>query len=417
MKKILALLTAAFLASCGLVIEDHNSHGSSGSSSAETVQVEPSFYSQDYAIQTSTAASLLTDSLSFGPQVMGRRNQMTEEEEAAAVEKVHRYLGVMNQILGENPIQSEITESDRPEYSFKVVVTTTGLDGSVSVFTMYVNYLNLEEEGTSSSEPTSSSEGTTSAEESSAVEGSSSAEGSSSEEPESSSEEPLNARKLSGDDDEDEEDEEIDGGYESEESESEELDEEDKSGYEDHRHKEIGYESDEGEVATLSGIAIVGDVEYQLLGLTKTEGDKIKTRYFLFLDQQNWIRISSKSEGLGSELKYDVVMKADGSVSRVSFKIEVSGDKTEVSIFIKKEAGSPEFYKFKSDLHEETAGQLIRISARVDGRNFRAVVLIYTDSETGELVYNYRFEGSANNYFKDGDRDYHDNDDSEEDED
>jgi hypothetical protein len=449
-KNVLAVLAALTLASCSFTVgESHGSHGTSGTESSIPAQQE-FILEEDYGVKTATAASLLTDSISFQSQgPLARRDQMTAEEELEAIDKVHEYLGLMNQILNENPIQTEIGESDRPEYAFKVVVRTFGIDGSTGVFTMYFN---ANGGGDTSSSEVSSSEEVTSSEElvSSSEEVISSSEEviSSSEEipsseevapsSESSQEQPLNARKPSGDDDQDEEDEEeeddeyvcqaleceedeedreeIDDEYDVEESETEDLDEEDRDEYEDNREVELGEENEDGEVATISGIAIVGEIEYQLLGFSYTEGEEVKTRYFLLLDEQNWVRISSKDEG--GESKYDVLMKANGEVSRISFKVESSEDgETEVSLFIKSEAGAPEMYKFKSEPHEETGGQLVRISARVGGEKFRAVVLIYVDSETGETVYNYRLEGSDNDYFKDGDRDYHDDEHEEEDED
>jgi hypothetical protein len=432
-KNILAGLAILALASCSFNVGDsHGSHGTSGSESS--IQAQPEFIlDEDYGVKTATAASLLTDSISFQSQgPLARRDQMTAEEELEAIDKVHEYLGLMNQILNENPIQTEIGESDRPEYAFKVVVRTFGIDGSTGVFTMYFN---ANGGGDASSSEVSSSEEVTSSEElvSSSEEVISSSEeviASSEEIPsseevsppsESSQEQPQNAALFSDGDDEtdededefeDEEDSEIDGEFESEEDESEEIEEEDRDEYEDNREVELGEENEDGEVATISGIAIVGEIEYQLLGFNYTEGEEVKTRYFLLLDEQNWVRISSKDEG--GESKYDVLMKANGDVSRISFKVESSEDgETEVSLFIKSEAGAPEMYKFKSEPHEETGGQLVRISARVGGEKFRAVVLIYVDSETGETVYNYRLEGSDNDYFKDGDRDYHDDEEDE----
>ena len=53
-----------------------------------------------------------------------------------------------------------------------------------------------------------------------------------------------------------------------------------------------------------------------------------------------------------------------------------------------------------------SCGQLVRIQARVGQEKFKATVLIYTD-ENGDVVYNYRFEGSSRDHDRDGGRDYH----------
>jgi hypothetical protein len=360
---------------------------------------------------------------------------MTEEQEAAAVEKVHQYLGLMNQILADNPIQTEVLESDRPEFAFKVVVTSRGLDGSTSVFMMYVNS-NLIEEENSSSVNSSTSEATTSTvEESSVAEVSSevieesSVEESTSDVTDSTADSQTNRHEDDEDDDYDDEDELDDDDFDSEEAGDDEdfddeyetsdneVEDDDRDEYNEYKDKDLGEENDEGEVTTLSGIALVGEVEYQLLGFSKVEDDEVKTKYFLFLDEDNWVRISSKIEDLGAESKYDIHMKANGEKSRLSFKVEIEDDETEVSLFIKSENGAPEMYRFESEFHEETGGQLVKIKARVGMEKFRAVVLIYVDAITGETVYKYRFEGSAKDYFKDGNRPYHDHDDDEEDED
>lgn len=106
-------------------------------------------------------------------------------------------------------------------------------------------------------------------------------------------------------------------------------------------------------------------------------------------------------------------MRVDGQVSKMAFEIETEADgETEIKLFIKSENTAPEMYKFKSELHEETGGQLVRIQARIGREKFKATVLIYTD-ENGDVVYNYRFEGSSRDHDRDGGRDYHDDDSNE----
>jgi hypothetical protein len=446
MKKTLAIMVVGFLTSCGVAINSSNltsnltSNPSSLTTSSQPTSEVPNtpvlVVDEEYGVKTATAASLLTDALQSGGTLARRQRQMTEEEEALAVEKVHQYLGIMNQILANNPIQTVVIDSDRPEYAYKVVVTTTGLDGSTSIFIMYVNAAGSEEENSSSSNTSSMDSSTfevstsevpeTSIDEQSSVEESSITEESSIEESSSDVTESIADSQANRydddeddlddddfDDEEDGEDEEFDDDYENE---DEDLEDEDRDEYNEYKDRDLGEEDELGEVTTISGIAIVGDLEYQLLGFSKVEGDEVKTKYFLFLNENNWVRISSKTEDLGAESKYDIHMKANGERSRLSFKVEVEDDETEVSLFIKSEAGAPEMYRFQSELHEETGGQLVKIKARVGMEKFRAVVLIYVDPITGETVYNYRFEGSTNEYFKDGNRPYHEhNDDDEED--
>jgi hypothetical protein len=394
-KLVLSVGSLVVLASC--------SFNSVITSSSLTDGIPALVLNEDYGVKAAAAASLLTDALS-GPQggtLAARKNRrLTETEELAAIDKVHTYLGMMNQLLTESPIQTELVESDREAYDFKSIVTITGLDGTTSVFTLYFNGVVEEEPSISSSEITSSevtSEPT-------------SVESSSSEDTESPTSEPQARRGDDEDEEVDEEDDEdrddMDDEYEVEDEDNDEIDDEDKDEYRDYRDRELGEETDEGDITALTGLAVVGELEYQLVGFTKTETDEIKTKYFLSLDENNWIKIATETEV--DETEYQVIMKVDGQVSKMAFEIETEADgETEIKLFIRSENTAPEMYKFKSELHEETGGQLVRIQARVGREKFKATVLIYTD-ENGDVVYNYRFEGSSRDHDRDGGRDYHD---------
>jgi hypothetical protein len=395
-KLVLSVGSLVVLASC--------SFNSVITSSSLTDGIPALVLNEDYGVKAAAAASLLTDALS-GPQggtLAARKNRrLTETEELAAIDKVHTYLGMMNQLLTESPIQTELVESDREAYDFKSIVTITGLDGTTSVFTLYFNGVVEEEPSISSSEITSSevtSEPT-------------SLESSSSEDTESPTSEPQARRGDDEDEEDDEEDDEdrddMDDEYEVEDEDNDEIDDEDKDEYRDYRDRELGEETDEGDITALTGLAVVGELEYQLVGFTKTETDEIKTKYFLSLDENNWIKIATETEV--DETEYQVIMKVDGQVSKMAFEIETEADgETEIKLFIKFEDTAPEMYKFKSEVHEETGGQLIRIQARIGREKFKATVLIYTD-ENGEVIYNYRFDGSSRDHNRDGGRDYHEN--------
>ena len=394
-KLVLSVGSLVVLASC--------SFNSVMTSSSVNDGIPALVLNEDYGVKAAAAASLLTDALSGsqGGTLAARKDRrLTETEELAAIDKVHTYLGMMNQLLTENPIQTELVESDREAYDFKSIVTITGLDGTTSVFTLYFNGVVEEEPSVSSSEMTSSE--VTSAP--------TSVESISSEDSEPPTSEPQARRGDDEDEEFDEEDDEedrddMDDEYELEDEENDEIDEEDKDEYRDYRDRELGEETDEGDVTALTGLAVVGELEYQLVGFTKTEADEIKTKYFLSLDENNWINITTETEV--DETEYQVIMKVDGQVSKIAFEIETEADgETEIKLFIKSETAAPEMYKFKSELHEETGGQLVRIQARVGQEKFKATVLIYTD-ENGDVVYNYRFEGSSRDHDRDGGRDYH----------
>lgn len=397
-KLVLAVGTLVALASC--------SFNPFVSSTPSTVDSGSLVLNEDYALKTAAAASLLTDALSgsTGGTLSARKDRrLTESEELEAIDKVHQYLGVMNQILTDQPIQTELVESDREAYTFKSIVTVIGLDGTTSVFTLYFNGV-VEEEPTSSSSEVTSSEVTS---EESSVESSIEESSVSSEVVDESSSTEVIEDPQARDDDEEDDTEEIDEEYENEDEENDDVTDEDRDEYENYESLDLGDETDEGEITALVGLAVVGELEYQLVGFTKTEGDEIQTKYFLWLDESNWIRIATETET--DESKYKIVMKVNDDVSKMMFKIEQEDGQTEVKLFIKSDNRAPEMYKFSSELHEETGGQLIRIHARVDREKFKAVVLIYTD-ENGDVIYNYRFEGSTRDYDRSGGRDYHDRD-------
>ncbi len=406
-KLVLTVGSLLVLASC--------SFNSVTNSSPDTNEMPSIILNDDYGVKAAAAASLLTDALSGsqGRTLAARKHRLlTESEELAAIDKVHTYLGMMNQLLTESPIQTELVESDREAYDFKSIVTITGLDGTTSVFTLYFNGV-VEEESSSSSEITSSE--VTS--EPTSIESSSSEDlDPPTSEPQTRRNDDENEEADEDSEDEEEDDEEddeedrddLDDEYEVEDEENDDIDDEDKDEYRDYQDLDLGEETDEGDITALTGLAVVGELEYQLVGFTKTEIDEVETKYFLSLDENNWIKITTETEV--DETEYQVIMKANGQVSKMAFEVETEADgETEIKLFIKSENAAPEMYKFKSEIHEETGGQLVRIQARVGLEKFKATVLIYTD-ENGEVVYNYRFEGSSRDHDRDGGRDYHDDD-------
>lgn len=396
-KKITVILAALILSSCTLTF---NSSGDLASSS-ETSQAEelraPEL-NEEYGRQTSLAISLLSDSLSQSGPMM--RNRMTEDEELAAVAKVKRYLGIMEQLISNNPISTEMLESDREGYDFKIIITTKMLDGTTNEFVMYFNAL-IPEDETSSSEENSPSEVTTSEDTTT-----SNVVSTSIEEETTSDSTTTEATSAS---DEDEFDE-IDDDYESEDI--GEVDEEDKNEYENYRDSKIGESNDEGEVTTISGIAIIGDVEYNLVGGTKVEGNETKTSYFISLNSNNWIRISTETEE--GETKYMILKKTGGFVNKMFIKTELEDGGAKVKIFIQPEAGQPVIYSFFKAVDAETGEQYIRISAR-DGDGRFMVRVFITTNDLGETVYKFRFDGSQRDHEENRDHDY--GDEHEEDED
>lgn len=338
---------------------------------------------EEYIFNTATGVSLLTDSLNI-PGPLGRRQNMTQEEEEVAVEKINKYIGLMNQLLNENPVQAVYETSDLEAYSFKMVITITGLDGQVSLYTMYFN-MAVSEPVPSSSEDIISSEEITTSEEVIVSSETTSEDIVSSEE---TSIETQPAMNLDGDDEEiEDEDKEYNDDVEN----AEPIEDEDKDEYED------VYESDPE--VLIEGIVIINGLQYDLIGIQEDD----KTAYLISLDQNNWIKI--KQEVDGEDKEYKILMKVNGFVEKTKFEIEKEDDGVKLSLFIQKENQRPIRYKFfKLELLDET---IIRVEARDEDGEFKAIVRITTD-EFGNVVYTYKFDGSDYEHDRDGNKDYHD---------
>lgn len=432
MKKNVFLLGAVLLASCTMTYNSqHSEHGSTENvSTSIEQQIPPAMNLEDYAFKATTAASLLNDALVFqGP--MARRQEMTQEEEALQVEKIDRYLGIMNQLLEVEPIQTLIEQSDREGYMFKMTVKMFGFDGSES---SYVLYFNQEVD-----EVLTSSETSSEVIESSIIQESSIIEESSIEEQPSSIEEPQNLMMRDEEDEEDKEDEDevcitvcvddpttvevecdspcedIDEDYEEEENEFEEIQEDEVDEYEEHVGAEMGEVDDEGEEVILRGIIIINNQEYQMIGMKEIDGNETETKFFINLNENNWIKIEQETEGLENE--YKIMMKTNGFVQKMKFEKELLDHGVKLSLFIQNEAGAPAMYKFYKEIDIETLDEYIRIEVREGGNKFKVKVYITID-ELGNNVYTYKFDGSNHEHDRDGHRDYHDDDrDDNEDED
>jgi hypothetical protein len=319
-----------------------------------------------------------------------------------------------------------------------MTVKMFGFDGSESSYVLYFNQ-DMDEIVTSS-ETTSAGVFTNSLPayseiiESSIVEESFLLEESSTEDQPTSAEQPQNLMMRDEDEDEEGEEEvcitmcvddpltsevecdspceEIDDDYENEEY--QEINEDDKDEYEEHREAEIGEIDDEGEVVILRGIIIINEQEYQMIGMKEVDGDETETKFFINLNENNWIKIEQETEGL--ENKYKIMMKTNGFVQKMKFEKEQLDHGIKLSLFIQNEAGAPAMYKFYKETDIETLDEYIRIVVR-EGRDKFKVKVYITIDELGNKIYIYKFDGSNHEHDRDGHRDYHNDRDDNEDED
>ena len=156
----------------------------------------------------------------------------------------------------------------------------------------------------------------------------------------------------------------------------------------------------------IEGIAILDGVEYALLGVQEIELDddesETETKFFITLDDQNWIRIKSEVEmdfeDGEVEEKYSVAMKKDGEFSKMSFKIETESDgemKVHLKTVIQGELVS---YTFRRKINDETGETFILIRVIENGQVLHILAVPSVDEVTGEIVYTFTVRETGRGY-------------------
>jgi hypothetical protein len=382
--------------------------------------------------------------------VEGETDPVTEE---VAVEDFTQYITLMDLLLSEEGTPFTIVErvSDRPEYAYLLDITTRDLAGVSLTYTMYFNYLgdSIEQPPSSevSSEDLSSEDSLPSEEASSEIDVSSevgsseaivssesvdssvdstastettpsdtttSEEASSEATPSTSVDNPT-PRVNSGEDDdsedgedddvEDEEDDIRDQDEHEEYDDSELRDESDEGEHERFKERGLGDDVD-GQEIFLEGVAIFDGVEYALIGVQEIENEddevETETKFFITLDDQNWIRIKSELEvdlvDNETEEKYSVSMKKDGEFSKMSFKTETENNgemKVSLKTLIQGELVS---YTFRRKINEETGQEYILIRVIENGQVLHIEAIPVLDAVTGEIVYEFTVRETGRGY-------------------
>ena len=404
---LLAIGGAALLVGCGLATP---------SLPANEPAVLPVTLKQAYAEKAITGVSMLasTNILQATPAVQGPllrdgQNQTPVTEEAL-IAKFTEYLTLMDSFLTPegNPFQYTELVSDRPEYTYRLSITVSDLLGSPMAYEMYFNVKDdvITEEPSSSE---TSSESDTSTPESS-IDGSevtssepiasSEVVSSTTSQTETSSEvttDPL-ARRGDDNDDEDEDDEDdIDTEDEEDERDRDEYDQYDDETLRD-RHEENSYQDfqdrdlDDDEVL-LEGIVIFEGETYSLLGIEEIDEDETETKFFISLDEQNWIKIKREVEA--DEQKYDLAMKKAGEFSKLSFKVEMDDD-GEVEVKLKTLInGELVAYHFEKEMEDGLEVIKIKILENNQMLHVRAVPGV---DEEGNPIYTFYVRESGKGY-------------------
>lgn len=357
-----------------------------------------------------TSGFIQTANVSSGPLLkkgpQGAATLVTEED---LIAKFTEYITLMDTLLTEEgqPFQVVELPSDREAYAYHLSITVQDLAGNVMVYEMYFNVKDEVIEEPTSSEVTSSEAEVTSSEEVVSSEDIISEETStvvdSSELPTSEpTSEPLPRRDGDREDDEDEEDEEDENEVEEEEREDQE-DRDEHDGYNDGELRDRGEENsyrdhhdrdfEDDEEVLLEGVVIFEGEEYALLGLQEIEADETETKFFISLDENNWIKIKREVEL--DEQKYDLAMMKDGEFSKLTFKVETDED-GEIEVKLKTILnGELISYSFKKEI--EDGVEIIKIKV-VEDRQVLHVKAVPSIDENGETVYSFYVRESGKDY-------------------
>lgn len=422
---LVAIAGAALLVGCGL---------NAPSLPSNEVAPLPTPIKEVYAEKAVAGVSMLatsgliqTTNANAGPLLKVQQEAATLVTEEDLIAKFTEYITLMDTLLTEEgqPFQVVELPSDREGYTYHLSITVNDLAGNTMVYEMYFNVKDEVIEEPTSSEVTSSEIDVTSeevvSEETSLVMDSSestsdevvnsevvSSELTSSE----SSSEPLARRESEGD--EDEEDEEDEDENEEEEREDQE-DRDEHDGYDDDelrdRAEENSYDDhhdrdfEDDEEVLLEGIVIFEGEEYALLGIQEVEEDETETKFFISLDENNWIKIKREVEV--GEQKYDLAMMKNGEFSKLTFKVETDDD-GEVEVKLKTIMnGELISYSFEKEI--EDGVEIIKIRV-VEDRQVLHVRAIPSIDENGETVYSFYVRESGKDYEgrpghgRDGDR-------------
>lgn len=394
---LVAIGGAALLVGCGLTAPSLPSND---------VAPLPTPIKEVYAEKAVTGVSMLattgfiqTANVSSGPLWMkGPQAAATLVTEEDLIAKFTEYITLMDSLLTEEgqPFQVVELPSDREAYTYHLRITVNDLAGNTMTYEMYFNVKEEVIEEKTSSEVTSSEVEVTSEELTSIVssEDVTTSDVTSSEitssEPTS---EPL-ARRDGDDEDEDEVDEEeIEDQEDREEhdgyNDGELRNRNEENSYRDHHDRD--FENDEE--VLLEGVVIFEGQEYALLGIQEIDEEETETKFFISLDENNWIKIKREVEV--DEQKYDLAMMKDGQFSKLTFKVETDDDgeiEVKLKTIMNDELVS---YSFKKEIEEGV--EIIKIKV-VEDRQVLHVKAVPSIDENGETVYSFYVRESGKDY-------------------
>jgi hypothetical protein len=141
--------------------------------------------------------------------------------------------------------------------------------------------------------------------------------------------------------------------------------------------------------STLTGLLIVGGVNYTIEGSKEVEEDEVKITVISQVDELNYVKVVYKTEEDEAKFSYEVV--ANGSVTnKTEVKLEVEDDETKTELkFL--EGNAQGEYTFK--METEDGKQVIKVEYYInDGtteESGEAKIDVIVDPITGETTYAY----------------------------
>ena len=299
---------------------------------------------------TLSSANILSEevnkitSLSMNKPMFGESGQAEIEVD---MEKANSYLLMMENILADGgPIVTSESESDREGYDYMMIITVKDLAGNESLYTIYYSIV-VDGEVPGVNDETNAD-----------------------------LKEPAYRRDWDDDDDDDDDDERDD---------RDEYDAYHEKAKEQFKHHERKDKEDEVEYQ-INALAVIDGVEYQVVGKKEVEIDdnetEVEIEFVVKLDDENYVRIEQETEEDETEYKY-VVYKNKKKQLSMSFESEVENGVTVIKLTTD-ENGYKETYKFMKKDNKTI------IKYQGNGYSYTLYVTSTLDSETGEMVYEYK---------------------------
>jgi len=149
--------------------------------------------------------------------------------------------------------------------------------------------------------------------------------------------------------------------------------------------------------SSLTGIMIINDTEYEVFGEKKQEEDELEIQFTAKIDNHNWVKVKQEIQKEETEFKYTI--SNNGHISMSKIQLEKTNNKTSIKLtFINN--GLENKYMFKEEVEEDM--RIIKIKCLDENISANIKVFIITDSETGEVSYEYKYVETGKTYIKDG---------------